>query len=589
MPTPLSPNAMLATSMHAQPGIYALLLGSGVSTGAGMPTGWGVVTDLVRKVAAQVDGDSVDTVSNDPEGWWRQHYGEALGYSTLLEALAPTAASRQGLLAGYFEPTEEEREDGIKAPSAAHRAIAKLMKQGYVKVIITTNFDRLMERALEAEGVAPQVIARPDAVAGMEPLPHADATVIKIHGDYKDLGSLNTPEELAAYPDRWNDLLRRILYEYGLVISGWSAEWDTALVTLMENSASRRYPLYWDSRSSKGGAAKRLIASRRGAVIPADGADEMFTQVLANVESLERLAEPPLTAAMAVARLKRYLPDPIRRIELHDLVMSRVDRVATSIEAQPLIAPRDADAQWWDDLYCGHLEASQPLLHLLATGVWHDEKLAHAQLWKDALQRLVDAGTSPLSQATTGLEKLRLYPALLATTTMGLVAISRDREKLIIDLAEKTRGRPGLGLADPEPTATLLHPDSVISGANALPRWQGQRWRAPASHLLRYDLRRTFANLIPSKDNYRDLFSAYEYRLALLHAKLGTYVMHAEWMGKRSFSQPDSPSAQELEFTRSGDSHGWKHWSWADCFGSQSALEEAMSRVEEARVNSRIH
>ncbi|MDN5726517.1 MAG: hypothetical protein L0G99_11385 [Propionibacteriales bacterium] len=35
MSNPLSPLAMLATSMQTQPGVYALLLGSGVSTGAG--------------------------------------------------------------------------------------------------------------------------------------------------------------------------------------------------------------------------------------------------------------------------------------------------------------------------------------------------------------------------------------------------------------------------------------------------------------------------------------------------------------------------------------------------------------------------
>jgi hypothetical protein len=40
MSNPLSPLAMLATSMQAQPGVYALLQGSGVSTDAGVPTGW---------------------------------------------------------------------------------------------------------------------------------------------------------------------------------------------------------------------------------------------------------------------------------------------------------------------------------------------------------------------------------------------------------------------------------------------------------------------------------------------------------------------------------------------------------------------
>ena len=40
----------LAVSMHGQPGVYALLLGSGTSTAAGVPTGWGVIQQLVAQV-----------------------------------------------------------------------------------------------------------------------------------------------------------------------------------------------------------------------------------------------------------------------------------------------------------------------------------------------------------------------------------------------------------------------------------------------------------------------------------------------------------------------------------------------------------
>ncbi len=47
----LDPQVMLATSVHAMPGVYALLLGSGVSTGAGIPTGWGVVREFVTRAA----------------------------------------------------------------------------------------------------------------------------------------------------------------------------------------------------------------------------------------------------------------------------------------------------------------------------------------------------------------------------------------------------------------------------------------------------------------------------------------------------------------------------------------------------------
>lgn len=77
----------------------------------------------------------------------------------------------------YFEPTEDEREQGLKLPTVAHRAIASLVARGYVRVILTTNFDRLLELALEAEGVVPTVIATPDAVEGALPAAHACSVI----------------------------------------------------------------------------------------------------------------------------------------------------------------------------------------------------------------------------------------------------------------------------------------------------------------------------------------------------------------------------------------------------------------------------
>jgi NAD-dependent SIR2 family protein deacetylase len=64
----------------------------------------------------------------------------------LLEALAPTVAARRDLLHRYFEPADEdERERGAKQPTAAHRAITELVGEGRIRLILTTNFDHLIE------------------------------------------------------------------------------------------------------------------------------------------------------------------------------------------------------------------------------------------------------------------------------------------------------------------------------------------------------------------------------------------------------------------------------------------------------------
>ncbi len=105
--------------MHANRGVYALLLGSGVSRAARIPTGWEITLDLVRKLAA-LRGEACDP---SPEGWYTATHGTEPDYSALLHELAHTQAERQQLLRGYLEPTPEEREQGIKTPTKAHRAI----------------------------------------------------------------------------------------------------------------------------------------------------------------------------------------------------------------------------------------------------------------------------------------------------------------------------------------------------------------------------------------------------------------------------------------------------------------------------------
>jgi hypothetical protein len=65
----------------------------------------------------------------------------APNYSEEVNELAPTRDERRALLQGYFEPNEQEREEGLMQPTAAHRFIARLCAAGYVRVVLTTNFD----------------------------------------------------------------------------------------------------------------------------------------------------------------------------------------------------------------------------------------------------------------------------------------------------------------------------------------------------------------------------------------------------------------------------------------------------------------
>ena len=142
----------------AAKGVYAVLIGSGVSRSAGMPTGWDVTLGSVRELARLAGKDPGDK----PDEWHRRERGSEPDYSALLEARARTPAERRNLLQKYSEPTPEEREQGLKTPTAAHRAVASLVESGHVRGVITTNFDRLMEAPEFAEirAAAPSAASR---------------------------------------------------------------------------------------------------------------------------------------------------------------------------------------------------------------------------------------------------------------------------------------------------------------------------------------------------------------------------------------------------------------------------------------------
>ena len=123
----IDPIHSLAFALQSNRGIYAFLLGSGVSRSAGILTGWEITLDLIRKNAV-LHGD---TIASEPESWYQEKFGKEPDYSELLDNLAKTAAERQQLLRSYWEPNEQEREEGLKQPTAAHHAIAALVARGF--------------------------------------------------------------------------------------------------------------------------------------------------------------------------------------------------------------------------------------------------------------------------------------------------------------------------------------------------------------------------------------------------------------------------------------------------------------------------
>lgn len=99
----LDPLDALALTLHHSPGVQALLLGSGISRAAGIPTGWEITVDLASRVGA------VEGVREAPDwpAWYQGRFGRPPHYSEVLDAVASSPAERRSIIHAYIEGDAE--------------------------------------------------------------------------------------------------------------------------------------------------------------------------------------------------------------------------------------------------------------------------------------------------------------------------------------------------------------------------------------------------------------------------------------------------------------------------------------------------
>ena len=307
----------LVMSVYNNKGVYALLLGSGISLPAKVMSGWKVTEDLIKKLAV-IQGESIN---NDAFDWFKSKYGCDAEYSMLLEQLGRKPSEMAGLLRPYFEPSEEDIEFGYKKPTDAHKAIAEMARRGYFKVIITTNFDRLLETALDELGVRYQVICHESEIESRDPLYHHPLTLVKINGDYKDCRFRNTEKELDSYPKELTEYIDSILKNFGVITCGWSATWDKALIRQINSENSHRYSYFYTYVGEESSEIKAITKDSKGESIQIADGDSFFTEMNERLKALEIIncKKMEADAEVATARVKMYIAEPQKLIQYTDL------------------------------------------------------------------------------------------------------------------------------------------------------------------------------------------------------------------------------------------------------------------------------
>jgi hypothetical protein len=415
----------LAFTMYSSPGVYALLLGSGISRDAGIATGWEITLDLIRKIAVMEKAEPKNF-----EEWYQERYHESPNYTKLLKKLTITSTERANLLRPYFEPTTEEKEENLKVPTPTHKCIAILVKYGYIRIILTTNFDRLLEKALSEEGITPTIISTEDEIKGAMPFVHNDCTIIKLHGDYMDTRIKNTPEELSEYSGEVNKYLDQIFEDFGLIICGWSAEYDVALRNALYRRKNRRFSTYWTVKDKLNDEATQLSNHLKAEQIPIESANKFFTQLLEKVEALMDIEKPHLfTLPLAIATTKKYLSEDKYRIKLYDFVSEEVHRIYCNFSSKGFVnVENNLTKETFQKRLHEYKESLTILIGILNTIIYFD-KGKHSDLITMSMERLV-----PQESNSREYFSLNRFPLLILSYSISIIALERKNYKSLAAL-----------------------------------------------------------------------------------------------------------------------------------------------------------
>ena len=399
-------------------------------------------------------------------------------------------------------------------PTAAHRAVARLVAQGFIKVILTTNFDRLIEKALQDAGVEPTVLSTPDQFKGMLPLVHSPHTLIKVNGDYLDTRIRNTSSELEAYPEELNRLLDQLFDEFGLVVCGWSADWDIALRSALDRAPSRRFTTFWAIHGNASQAAQQLIDRRSAQEIGVEDADKFFESVQEKVESIDQFSRPhPLSVEAGVTSLKRYLSEPRYRIRMSDLIDETVESVisAVSTPAFDVNIPTPDTKSITSRVQSYEAACSTLLSMAVIGGYWAEPE--HFGVWQRALERLVTQRDLSGKVLWLGLQR---YPATLTFYTLTLGALPANRLEFLGSLFSTAIRQPN----DESTTLVQFLPPLSMFGSidvkGSMQLLEGMDNRhMPLNDWVHKALRQYFSKIIHSDDQYDLMFDKTEILIAL--------------------------------------------------------------------------
>ena len=162
-------------------------------------------------------------------------------------------------------------------PSFGYHALARLLSDGPkgCNLIITTNFDSLVEKALAIYTDTLPLVINHEALSNYIKANTRRPIVAKVHrGLFFD--PLNSPEETAQLKGDWKKILNQVFWSYTPVVIGYGGG-DNSLMDYLVNDAELAHGIYWAYRGElPDKRIQKLVKANDGCLVEIAGFDTLM-------------------------------------------------------------------------------------------------------------------------------------------------------------------------------------------------------------------------------------------------------------------------------------------------------------------------
>ena len=317
----------------AQP--FCFILGSGASVSSGIRSG----NDLAKIWFEELQEDGHQAWLNE-EDITLENCG--IFYKKLF-------ARRFGVTAQQGNHFLQKEMEG-KEPGLGYVILAHIMASSMHNLVITTNFDRMVEDALAYYTKKMPLVLGHETALNYAQNKFDRPTVVKLHRDIL-LSPLNRDDETGTLKEGWETSLDKILGHYCTIVLGYGGN-DGSLMGYLEatKGAEHRQPVLWCMRK-QGKIPDKLndALSDKDSLIKIDGFDEFMFKLAKIFDIILPQSKSEIDKSTIVIEAKERAGKIVSKFENLKAQLSEAKDDGKSNQLSNSLSDWLGDNDWWSE------------------------------------------------------------------------------------------------------------------------------------------------------------------------------------------------------------------------------------------------